>query len=203
MLRECRSVLANVLLQPNVIDHWVWRHDPSGGYTVRGDYSMLAFKELHDEEAPIDMIWHKQVPLKVSVLAWRLLRNRLPTKDNLVRRHILPQESSYCVAGSGGVETAHHLFLACPVFAPLWSMIRSWVGFSSADPLLIRDHFVQFILSTGVSRARRLFMQLLWLCAVWVIWQERNNRIFKAKETYVLHLLDKVKVHSLWWMKSL
>jgi hypothetical protein len=56
MLRECRSVLANVLLQPNVIDHWVWRHDPSGGYTVRGAYNLLAFKELHDEEAPLNMI---------------------------------------------------------------------------------------------------------------------------------------------------
>ncbi|MCI19691.1 cysteine-rich receptor-like protein kinase, partial [Trifolium medium] len=27
-----------------------------------------------------DLIWHKQVPLKVSILAWRLLRDRLPTK---------------------------------------------------------------------------------------------------------------------------
>jgi hypothetical protein len=102
----------------------------------------------------------------------------------------------------GGVETAHHLFLACLVFAPLWSMIRLWVDFSSGDPFLIRDHFVQFILFAGVSRARRLFIQLLWLCTIWVIWQEHNNRIFKVKKTYVLHLLDKVKVHSLWWMKA-
>ncbi|MCI74158.1 hypothetical protein A2U01_0095422, partial [Trifolium medium] len=26
-------------------------------------------------DATTDFIWHKQVPLKVSVLAWRLLRN--------------------------------------------------------------------------------------------------------------------------------
>ncbi|PNY16833.1 hypothetical protein L195_g013560 [Trifolium pratense] len=30
-----------------------------------------------------NLIWHKQVPLKVPVLAWRLLRDRLPTKSNL------------------------------------------------------------------------------------------------------------------------
>ncbi|PNX57544.1 cysteine-rich receptor-like protein kinase, partial [Trifolium pratense] len=29
-------------------------------------------------------IWHPQVPLKVSVFAWRLLRDRLPTKSNIV-----------------------------------------------------------------------------------------------------------------------
>ncbi|MCI51037.1 hypothetical protein A2U01_0072281, partial [Trifolium medium] len=28
-----------------------------------------------DENATSDLIQHKQVPLKVSVLAWRLLRN--------------------------------------------------------------------------------------------------------------------------------
>jgi hypothetical protein len=54
-----------------------------------------------------NLIWHKQVPLKVSVIAWRLLRNRFSTKDNLVRRHIIPPDASICT-GCGGAETAHH-----------------------------------------------------------------------------------------------
>jgi hypothetical protein len=91
---------------------------------------------------------------------------------------------------------------SCPVFAPLWSLVRSWVGISSADPLVLQDHFVQFTYSAGGSRARRSFMQSLWLCCIWVIWHERNNRIFKAKESTVLQLLEKVQVHSLWWMKA-
>ncbi|CAJ2641136.1 unnamed protein product [Trifolium pratense] len=33
-----------------------------------------------------NLIWHSQVSLKVSISAWRLLRDRLPTKDNLVTR---------------------------------------------------------------------------------------------------------------------
>ncbi|KAK2372183.1 hypothetical protein QL285_073347 [Trifolium repens] len=67
-------------------------------------------------------------------MAWRLLRNRLPTKDNLVRRHIIPPDASLCVTGCGGVETAQHLFLSYPVFAPLWGLIRFWIDISSADP---------------------------------------------------------------------
>jgi hypothetical protein len=140
--------------------------------------------------------------LKVSMLAWRLLRNRLLTKDNLVRRHITHHDAGLCVTGCGGVETAYHLFLFCPVFAPLWSLVRSWVGVSSADSLSIHDHFLQFVYSAGGSQERLFFVQLLCLCCIWVVWLERNNIIFKAKESSVLQMVEKVKVHSFWWMKA-
>jgi hypothetical protein len=78
-----------------------------------------------------DLIWHK--PLKVSMLAWRLLRNRLPTKDNLVTRNIISHDTCLCVNGCGTLETANHLFLSCPVFAPLWNLVRSWIGVVSID----------------------------------------------------------------------
>ncbi|MCI40079.1 helicase-like protein [Trifolium medium] len=92
MLGECRNLLSNIVFQPNVVDQWVWRHDPGGGYTVQGTYNLITSREFQDAEATSDLIWHKQVPLKVSVLALRLLRNRLPTKDNLLRRHVVTTE---------------------------------------------------------------------------------------------------------------
>ncbi|MCH93831.1 kinesin-like protein, partial [Trifolium medium] len=101
-----------------------------------------------------------------------------------------------------GVETAQHLFLTCPVFAPLWSLIRTWVDIFSVDPFLLQDHFVQFTHSAGGPRARRSFLQLLWLCCIWVVWHERNSRIFKAKKSTVHQMLDKIKAHSLWLMKA-
>jgi hypothetical protein len=84
------------------------------------------------------------------------------------------------------VEIAHHLFLSCPVHASSWHLLRDWVGTSAADPYLLHDHFVQFVYSAGGTRARRSFMPLLWLCCIWVVRQERNNRIFKAKESSLL-----------------
>ncbi|GAU10685.1 hypothetical protein TSUD_424660, partial [Trifolium subterraneum] len=199
---ECRALLADVVLQDNATDYWVWRPDPSGGYSVRGAYDLLTSRGDQGVAATTDLIWHKQVPLKVSVAAWRLLRNRLPTKDNLVRRHIIPQGAHLCVAGCGVPETTQHLFLSCPAFAPLWGLVRNWVGISAVDPSQLHDHFVQFMHSAGGSLARRSFLQLLWLCTIWVLWHERNSRIFKTKEMTVHQMLDKVKNHSLWWMKA-
>jgi hypothetical protein len=126
---------------------------------MRGVYSLLTRRNAPDETLTTSLIRHKlQVPVKVSVLAWRLFRNRLPTRDNLVKCHIIASDAHFCVIGCGGMETVHHLFLSCPVFAQLWSLIRSWVDISSADPWLIHDHFVQFTYSAGASRARRSFL---------------------------------------------
>jgi hypothetical protein len=58
-------------------------HDTIGGYSVRDAYRLLTTMDAPEVGATSHLIWHIQVPLKVSVLAWRLFRNRLPTKDNL------------------------------------------------------------------------------------------------------------------------
>ncbi|GAU48899.1 hypothetical protein TSUD_98900 [Trifolium subterraneum] len=51
---------------------WIWKHDASGGYSVSSAYQLLTTTEILDEVATSDLIWHNRVPLKVSVLAWRL-----------------------------------------------------------------------------------------------------------------------------------
>ncbi|GAU16069.1 hypothetical protein TSUD_339400 [Trifolium subterraneum] len=150
----------------------VWQHDIVGGYSVRGAYQVLTTMETLNVDADSDLIWHKQVPLKVSVLAWMLWRNGLPTKDNLAARNIIPQDSQLCVIGCGG-----YWWLG----APLWRLIRAWVSMSSADPISVQDHFVQFIHSTGSLRAHRYFLQLVWLCCISVIWIERNNRVSRLQ----------------------
>jgi len=104
------------------------------------------------------MLWQKDIPLKVVVFAWRLFRNRLPTKDDLSRRGILNDDSCLCVAGCGSLETAHHLFLHCSLFGSVWYLINSWIGFSTAVPLLPSEHFVQFNFSCGGSQVRHYFL---------------------------------------------
>ncbi|KAK2377022.1 hypothetical protein QL285_077753 [Trifolium repens] len=123
-----------------------------------------------------NLIWHPQVRLKVSVFAWRLLRDKLPTKTNLVTRGILSTAAHLCVSGCGEAESAHHLFISCGTFGSLWALVRSWIGIPPVEFTSLRDHFVQFTFSAGVSRARRSFLQLIWLVCVWVVWTERNHR---------------------------
>ncbi|KAK2381678.1 hypothetical protein QL285_069269 [Trifolium repens] len=111
-------------------------------------------------------------------LVWRLLHDRLPTKSNLVARGISSSEDQFCVSGCGGVESAQHLFLSCSTFGSLWALARSWTSFSMVDAHTLPAHFVQFTYSVGGLRARRSFLQLIWLACVWILWNERNHRLF-------------------------
>jgi len=108
-------------------------------------------------------VWHRQVPLKVSVFAWRLIRDRLPTKANLAIRGVIPADDIFCVSGCGHVETAEHFFLSCATFASLWQQVREWIGIVGVDSNIIADHLLQFTHLTGVGKAKSSFMQLVWL----------------------------------------
>ena len=202
LLVECRLLLNNIILQPNVSDRWIWQPDIVGGYMVRGAYQLLTAQATHNVAVIEDLIWHKQVPLKVSILAWRLMRNRLPTKDNLLHRGIIQDEASRCVAGGGNVESAKHLFLHCDTFGSLWQHVRLWLGVVGVEPHSIHDHIYQFTHYLGVSKARRSFLQLLWLLCIWLVWNERNNRLFNNIQTPIIALLEKVKHNSHCWLKA-
>lgn len=56
------------------------------------------------------------------------------------------------------------------------------------DSNVLSDHFVQFVHSTGVSKAHKSFLQLIWLLCAWVLWTERNNRLFNNTITHILRL---------------
>ncbi|XP_024630861.1 uncharacterized protein [Medicago truncatula] len=86
LVTECSSLLCNIVLQDHVLDRWRLVLDPINGYSVKGTYQYLTRADTFVERGLFDAVWLKQAPLKVSIFVWRLFRNRLPTKDNLIRR---------------------------------------------------------------------------------------------------------------------
>ena len=145
-----------------------------------------------------NLIWHPQMLLKVSILVWRLLRDKLPTRLNLHDRGIIPDTDISCVAGCGHVESANHLFLHCDFFGAIWHQVRSWLGFARVDHQNIGAHFLHFPNYLGGMKTRHSFLQLIWLLCVWLIWKDRNNRTFKNIITPTEELVEKVKFHSYW-----
>lgn len=72
MLGECKLLLLTVVLQGNVDEVWTWLPDSRVGYTVRGAYRTLTRGMPLNPNAPLvyaDLLWMKDVPLKVSVFA--------------------------------------------------------------------------------------------------------------------------------------
>jgi len=169
LLAECRLLLANVTLQINVSDIWQWHPDIVGGYSVRSGYQTLSAQVTPLLDESEKLIWHSQVPSKVSILAWRLFRDRLPTKFNLLNRDIIQVDDTPCMASCGLIESVQHLFITCDFFGSLWQLVRLWLGFSGVDHNVLSIHFTQFTNNLGTRRRSRSFLQLLWLLCVWLI----------------------------------
>ena len=176
--------------------------DYSAGYTVRSAYQLLTSQDNPQGEGAEALVWHKHVPLKVSIFAWRLLQNRLSTRMNLVRRNIFSDTAAGCLLGCCANETYQHLFIPCDFYGILWHKVWSLLGVSGPDPFTVSDHFFQFTHSVGDVRARRSFMHLVWLLCAWIIWNDRNQSLFNNLGSSIDQLLDKVKRYSLWWLKA-
>jgi len=73
---------------------------------------------------------------------------------------------------------------------------------SGVDPQKICEHFFQFTHYTSHSKKRQSFLQLIWLLCVWLVWNKCNNRIFNNIQTTTEQLVEKLKFHSLWWLKA-
>ena len=137
------------------------------------------------------------------MFTWRLIRNKLPTKDNLVRRNgIIHVNDNVCVADCGSLEMAHHLFMGCAVSDSVWYHVQVWLGIDFAAPNTLRNHFVQFTYMAGMPRSSHMFFKVIFLACVWAIWKDRNNCVFNSMTFDHLALIEKVKLNSFLWLKS-
>jgi len=198
-VRECASLLNNVVLQDNFQDRWRCLLEPNHGYLVSGVYRYLTtslnVSVVHD-------VWHKLVPSKVSLFAWRLLQDRIPTRTNLVRRNVLQSIDNACVTGCGSVETTDHLFRCCDISGSVWYLLCQWLGVTCVFPGSVTDHYFQFIHLAGLPLCTHSYLKVIWLACSWAIWKERNKCVFNNAVLDPFSIVDKVKLNSFLWLSS-
>jgi len=178
-VRECTALLNNIVLQDHIHDRWKWLLDPLQGYSVCGTYQFLTLVDELVDRGRVINVWHKQVPSKVSMFAWRLLRDRIPTKLNLARRCVVQPNDNMYVGGCRYIELTDHLFIGCNIFCSIWYLVCKWLGITSVSPSTIRDHFTQFTNMAGMPQFTYSYLMVIWLACTQVLWKERNNRVLK------------------------
>jgi len=74
---------------------------------VREAYRFITTYGDQGDRSRVDNVWHRHIPAKVSLFVWRLLRDRLPTRDNLFRRNVIHAPDSLCGRLRGlGINTS-------------------------------------------------------------------------------------------------
>lgn len=134
-LEELKSLLINIKLNINSADVIIWPFDVSQCFTILSCYKLL----MHEQNGGalevgsnqgLTVIWgaqvsvRHQVPSKLKIFGWRLLRDRLPTRKQLLRRKIILQnQEALCVFCEQHIEEPNHLFILCPKIQRLWLSI--------------------------------------------------------------------------------
>jgi hypothetical protein len=134
--------------------------------SLLGDLELLVLKN----------IWKSPAPSKVIAFSLKLVRYRLPTRDNLMMCGILVDGGLVnCVHCLRRDEMAAHLFLFCDFASDVWTAIFRWLGLVLIMPQNIAMLFESFI-GAASSKKGKLGFYLIWHATVWMIWRSRNNR---------------------------
>jgi len=207
LLGECVERLTNIVLQVELADMWVWKLHLSHKYTIHSAYSYLTSVDNNISEDFKHFLWLKAVMLKVNIFVWRLFLNRLATKDNLAkdnlyRRNVLEANNVACSALCGKEEDRDHLFFQCDHYGRLWLLILNWLDIVTALPGDLYTHANQFCALKGLSKNSRTAFSIIWISVLFVIWKDRNRRIFQNHSDQLEALLEKVKFQTYWWLKA-
>ena len=175
------GLIERVVLQNSKVDTRRWNLEVSGVFTCKSFRNFLCKENPSPNFDPASFIWKSKVPPKVKILGWLVAHGRLNTCDMLQRRRPNSCFSPHwCVLCKMNGESAIHTFLQCESASYLWQKLYWEAGLTWDAPSLISDLFVQNHYGFGKGKKAKV----LWGCSVlaifWVLWMERNRRIFEV-----------------------
>jgi hypothetical protein len=118
-------------------------------------------------------LWSAAIPLKVKIFTWQLARNRLPTNEQLVKRH--GPSDGHCVL-CGIPETSDHVFFNYHLAKFLWSWVRSMFSVQW-NPTSISQFFDILNLFSGKARK---FIWLIFAAQSWALCKIHNKFLIEG-----------------------
>ncbi|XP_057811391.1 uncharacterized protein LOC131025608 [Salvia miltiorrhiza] len=186
-------------------DGWRWKPSPNGCFSVKTAYKVLCSEKnptVHPHEDNIwSLIWKAAVPFKTRTTAWRILKGRLPTCDELQKRQVSFQNADIlCGFCKVKDETINHTFFECFKADEVWKEILRWIGKQTTMNHKAKEHLLAFI-NLG-NKDDSHFLLVVWLCTIWCIWKERNVCKFNQGVWRKEKLVAEIKTRIWGWMEA-
>ncbi|XP_073367917.1 uncharacterized protein [Aegilops tauschii subsp. strangulata] len=153
---------------PGSKDIWFW-NGTAKGYSPKLFYSHTFASESFN---PLTAwMWKSFCTMKIKVLAWMLIMDRLNTKDMVDRRHWHLEDGVNCVLCPLQTrETRDHLFFNCNFSVRVWNYLQ--IDWSSGDSM------ADLVINASRSFRKPFFTEVVFI-ACWNIWILRNAKVFR------------------------
>ena len=193
--------ISAISIHQQLQDSMLWKADPIGIYSTKSAYRLLLPTNRPGQHSRnFKILWKLKIPPRAELFSWRLFRDRLPTRANLLRRHVALQDIMCPLCGNHQ-EEAGHLFFHCRMTVGLWWESMNWtrtLGAFLDDPAA---HFIQF--SDGFGAQRNHNRRCIWWIALTsTIWQHRNSLLFKGTPFQPPKVMDDALFHAWTWLKA-
>jgi hypothetical protein len=162
---EAKQILSIPISQRSPEDKLIWHWEKDGDYSVRSTYHLLKdqcnpnlaesssshLKQLWKE------IWKAPVSNKIKTFLWRLSKNILPIRENLLKKGIL-LDPIYPICHNE-VESMDHLFLFCDFAKVTW--FSSPLG-AHISPSMTTTQWLLIGLTCSEKMGAQLLCIILW-----------------------------------------
>lgn len=142
-----------------------WRDEPAGSCTYKSLYNHL-FQRSMGPALPLRTIWQLDTAHKTQLFCWRLLLDKLPTRDRLSQWN--DAINPICLICCRDNEMVDHLFTHCSFSRLVWKLLPSSIQTPSAFSS------ISFWFWNLASESDSLVE--ITLC--WYLWKSRNSYIF-------------------------
>ncbi|KAI5012428.1 hypothetical protein ZWY2020_024562 [Hordeum vulgare] len=133
-----------------------------------------------DNDTHCVSIWSSCVPNRVKIFAWLLFRDRLNSKSNLLRKHII--SDSICQRCGLHGENCAHIFIHCPLSQRIWQRL----GLSPSDDIAnLWDCCLPPQVGMGIWHS-------ILLIILWKIWDSRNAMTFRQENHHSIFTLRRI-----------
>ncbi|XP_057770740.1 uncharacterized protein LOC130990529 [Salvia miltiorrhiza] len=196
--------LCRVFIRPGLADSIAWNSSRSEIFTTKEMYTILHNSRQSMETTPnaLKDIWHKCIPCKVSSFVWKALQDRIPTRENLLKRRIFLENNCYsCPLCPALFESTDHILISCAYSNQVWKAIYKWLNFSYIPQSSILDHFCEFV-EKGGNKVGKAICTMIWQCACWKIWKFRNAKVFKDESSNSSRTVDEIIFCTWRWLKA-
>ncbi|KAL8544462.1 hypothetical protein ACS0TY_004859 [Phlomoides rotata] len=186
-------------------DQWRWRHSGTGYFSTK-----IAFQQHRDGQETgsvtelrrmaLNRLWGCHAPRRYQVIIWKLLHERMPTRDKLKLIGVIPEtEVARCSWGCSAEEDVYHLFFTCQVVWQIWQKIYVWLG---TDMVIHQNPATKFLHHGETLGSGKLIpiATTIWVAVTWTMWSHRNNLIFNGNEVNSKRIIFEIKSRSWSWL---
>ncbi|KAK9062745.1 hypothetical protein SSX86_019934 [Deinandra increscens subsp. villosa] len=182
----------------NASDGWAWNLDGNNSFEVKHVRKVIEKSSL--PEVPLKTRWNKNIPKKINIFIWRLLRDRLATRCKLIEKGI-PLANLGCVFCNEPMESGAHLFSNCSLIKNIWFKLKTWLSLdfdTSGSPFEVLAHLD----SSMYSKKRKRLLDGIFCCVWWNIWKLRNDIIYNGNDLNKFDIFENIVRSSFLFLSS-